>query len=291
MNWMQISRKKPSLKGASISTSPITPETAWQVMHAHAYFEIGMVLQGQCTWKTSEGSYCLNENDIILLPPGCKHKEVIPATNSPRIGWVSFSLSKGLTQLPVITLSSGQWSPEIRRLFMTLHDEQQSHAFGRELRIELCLRELMVLITRILHEKDSNTYALPFSSGQSVGLVHRATVYMENHLSHPLSMETLAALFHITPQYFSMLFRTTYGIPPIQFLQQTRHRTACRWLSDSGRSVKEIAVGCGYPNISNFCRQFKKRQGCTPLHYRKTYWQQPPQGEVNPTTNRLTAEL
>jgi AraC-like DNA-binding protein len=42
-------------------------------------------------------------------------------------------------------------------------------------------------------------------------------------------------------------------------------------LVDSTHSVAEIAFSCGFNNLSNFNRIFKKRKGCSPSEFRENY--------------------
>ena len=46
---------------------------------------------------------------------------------------------------------------------------------------------------------------------------------------------------------------------------------ASRMLVDSTHSVAEIAFSCGFNNLSNFNRIFKKRKGCSPTEFRDNY--------------------
>ncbi|MGN0624190.1 MAG: helix-turn-helix domain-containing protein [Oscillospiraceae bacterium] len=44
---------------------------------------------------------------------------------------------------------------------------------------------------------------------------------------------------------------------------------ACKELAGSKKSVMEIAFECGFSNLSNFNRQFRRIAGCSPTEYRK----------------------
>jgi AraC-like DNA-binding protein len=44
---------------------------------------------------------------------------------------------------------------------------------------------------------------------------------------------------------------------------------ATRLLSESEKSMSEIAYECGFNNLSNFNRIFKKKKGCTPTEFKK----------------------
>lgn len=52
-------------------------------------------------------------------------------------------------------------------------------------------------------------------------------------------------------------------------LIRLRIRAACEALHKTDRNISDIAANCGYSNLSNFNRQFKRYVGCSPGNYRK----------------------
>jgi AraC-like DNA-binding protein len=64
------------------------------------------------------------------------------------------------------------------------------------------------------------------------------------------------------------LFKEIAGVSPIQYLIGLRLKKACDLLEHSSKSVLEIALDCGFENISYFIRKFKEVKGCTPKEYR-----------------------
>ena len=54
----------------------------------------------------------------------------------------------------------------------------------------------------------------------------------------------------------------------MEYLAQLRVKAACEALASSEKRISEIALSCGYGNLSNFNRQFKRIAGCTPREYR-----------------------
>ena len=53
--------------------------------------------------------------------------------------------------------------------------------------------------------------------------------------------------------------------------QKTQEQIATDLLIKTGRSVAEIAFKCGFNNIANFNRVFKKNKNCTPSQYREEF--------------------
>lgn len=63
-------------------------------------------------------------------------------------------------------------------------------------------------------------------------------------------------------------FRKQVGLSTVEYISHFRIDTACRELIGTKKSVLEIAFDCGFRNVSNFNRQFRKITGCSPSKYR-----------------------
>lgn len=75
----------------------------------------------------------------------------------------------------------------------------------------------------------------------------------------------------MTESAFSRFFKLRTGITFIDCLTEVRLGHASRMLIDTTKTIAEIAYSCGFNNISNFNRIFKKKKGCTPKELRESY--------------------
>jgi len=64
-------------------------------------------------------------------------------------------------------------------------------------------------------------------------------------------------------------FRELFGNGVYEYLRSERMQTARALLTDSGRSIKEIASMTGYRSVNSFIKAFKKMYGVTPGDFRK----------------------
>lgn len=93
---------------------------------------------------------------------------------------------------------------------------------------------------------------------------------MNEHFSETVSVEQLAETVHLSKSYFMRRFKETAGVGAIEYLSQLRIKRVCEILAETDKTASEAAFECGFKNISNFNRQFRKAVGCTPKDYRKT---------------------
>jgi len=95
--------------------------------------------------------------------------------------------------------------------------------------------------------------------------------YMESNYMHPLTLDDLSALFHISKYHMSREFRKYTGYSPGEYLIKLRIRHVCILLSESDLTIEQAALESGFENMSNFINQFKRHIGMTPGAFRKSY--------------------
>ncbi len=103
---------------------------------------------------------------------------------------------------------------------------------------------------------------------QHVELVKETITYMREHYSEKLYIADLASQANLNKEYFCRFFKSVIGKPPMEYLNELRIRQASRLLRETDSAVADIALACGFNNLGNFNRTFKKYTGSTPLHYR-----------------------
>ena len=67
---------------------------------------------------------------------------------------------------------------------------------------------------------------------------------------------------------FQPFFKRKTNLSVIDYILNCRISKACVLLSNSSNTIEEISYECGFGNVSNFIRIFKKKKGLTPANYR-----------------------
>lgn len=95
--------------------------------------------------------------------------------------------------------------------------------------------------------------------------------YMETHYMDTISLDDLAGILKVTPAYFCQIFKTTYRMRPMDFLNRLRIQKAkVILLADPYRPVKEVAEASGFHDPSYFCKVFKKLEGVSTKQFRQS---------------------
>ena len=99
--------------------------------------------------------------------------------------------------------------------------------------------------------------------------VGKVCAYVNAHLDEPIFREDLARMLELSPDAFGRFFRSRTGKTLPAFVNQLRVGQACRLLAETDLAVIEIAMQCGFENLSNFNRQFLRQMRRTPRDYRQ----------------------
>ena len=109
-----------------------------------------------------------------------------------------------------------------------------------------------------------------FSSGSSIRReILEVTDYIGANYGKELSVERLASIVFLTPDYLSRLFKKSMGKSISQYIRQFRMEKARELLTGTNRKVIDIGEAVGYPNYSYFCQSFREYFGTSPERYRQ----------------------
>ena len=100
--------------------------------------------------------------------------------------------------------------------------------------------------------------------------VQRAKAYITAAYTSDITVEKIAAALSLDRRYLWRIFKEETGIGIKEYITRVRLECAARLL-EGGRSVLEAAALCGYGDVSNFSRAFKRRYGSWPGEYSKNY--------------------
>jgi two-component system, response regulator YesN len=103
-----------------------------------------------------------------------------------------------------------------------------------------------------------------YQSKQSMTI---AKEYIMTHYGESVSLEDIAELVNLSPNYFSNLFKEEFGETYIEFLTKIRMEQAKELIEKNTYSLKEISYMVGYKDPNYFSRVFKRYYHTSPKHF------------------------
>lgn len=254
--------------------------------HWHNYVEILFIARGTYHLEINLEDHILSEGDICILNSEELHQITGKCFDTihdvllfnPQIldfsyadEWEERFIAPFLSQAVIfqnILHPADSGYSDIRPLILRLMDMALRKEEGWYIRCKLLLLELFALMTRhhlLLSSKD----ALSATDARKIDRYKTIISYIEEHYREPISLKQLADMIPCNSQYLCRFFREISGMSPIRYLISCRLEKACTLLLHTSQPVTEIALDCGFENISYFIRQFKADKGCTPKEYRR----------------------
>ena len=101
--------------------------------------------------------------------------------------------------------------------------------------------------------------------------IQKVQNYINERYQQDIRLNLLAELVGMAPSAFSRFFKLRTGKTLSDYITDIRIGYAARMLVDTQRSIAEICYDCGFNNLSNFNRIFKKKKNCSPKEFRDNH--------------------
>ena len=198
---------------------------------------------------------------IVMLPEFIAHKTsllyqkyVQPWISDPELSYVLF-------------LDSIPWHQEVIRLLTHTFTLLQKREFAYELSIHNDISQVWLMMLQ--HQKEIPKQSVSRSErGSQMRIKEMVRFIQENYRQH-LTLEQIAAAAHVSKTECNRCFKKNLNVTPMQYLTEYRLEIAARLLTSSEKSVNNIAVQCGFDDLSYFAKLFRGAKGVTPSQYRK----------------------
>ncbi len=95
--------------------------------------------------------------------------------------------------------------------------------------------------------------------------------YINENYMYEVKLKALADLANMSESAFSRFFKLHTGRTMSDYIIDIRMGFATRMLIETQDSISTISFNCGYNNLSNFNRIFRRKKGCSPSEFRENY--------------------
>ncbi|XEC95807.1 AraC family transcriptional regulator [Paenibacillus tarimensis] len=246
--------------------------------HYHDYYEVYYLLSGDRYYYIENKRYFIQKGSILFINRNEIHKSVdaeVPDherlvlyfrseyLNRYSEDQLRLLLSPFHAENKKIQFSLRDQSHAERLLFQMASEFNQPNVRGRELYFESLLIQFLLFAGR---QKEKN----PPETQEDVMHARMADIirFCNQSYRNDLRLESLARQFHISPFYFSRLFKRTTGFTFKEYINTLRIREAEKLLRESDQKVIDISEKVGYANVSHFNRKFKQVTRMSPKEFK-----------------------
>jgi len=250
------------------------------VWHYHPEIELIYIEEGE--GKRHVGNHLSNFDDgeLILIGSNLPHYGFLPKLNDPEkeiVVQIDESCF-GKEFLNLIETSSISDLFETAKLGISFHGETKTQvSVHLKKMFDMTSFEKILELIKIFHILSlSNEYTILNATGTSLEVkgddnlkIDIVYEYVRNHFSSKITVDQVAKQINMTVPAFCRFFKKTTNKTFVKFVNEFRVTHACDLLSKQSNSIMEIAFECGFVNLSNFNRAFKKITGKSPSAFRR----------------------
>ncbi len=219
------------------------------------------VVQSSCEAIMDGRRLRLDAGSFLWVPPGTSFRMRLVDGDRPitlyRFRWIARSRPR--QRMEAIALDEA-W--ELRPAMDALIAELAVPLPHRAARVRALLTVLLTSLFRLMDRAQSDHRFLTDSQRRAIER------YADDHLHERISPDELAGVVDLSADYFTRLFRRTFGTAPRTWLVRRRIDRAALALDESGEPIGAIASQMGYDDVFLFSRQFKAVMGVSPRAYR-----------------------
>lgn len=249
-------------------------------MHFHSDYELNLVCHTSGRRMVGDSMETFTENDLIMIGSNLPHVWKAPTSKETHVITIqfhdkifnSFLMGKRLFSPIRDMLARSQrgldFSDETKsRVKNKILALSQSAGFNTVLDFFSILYELAT--SQGQRTLASSTYDISSVIKESKSRrIAKVCSYIEEHYEQEIKLSNLAEIIGMSESAFSHFFKKRTNRNFISYLNDVRIGHATRMLFETTNSIAEIAYLCGFNNISNFNRLFKRSKGQNPSEYR-----------------------
>lgn len=254
-------------------------------LHFHEEFELNLIINAKGAKRiVGDNVEEIEDMELVLVGPNLSHVWLTHNCISKEITEVTIQWHKDLFDEKFLKRNQLSF---IRRMFERsargiLFPTATTQAVAKRL---LAINQMqgfdsVLELMSILHELSNSKSMRVLSDGTfnndqvlnyNSRRIDKAYEFMNANFHKPISLKDLSKLVNMTEVSFSRFIKKRTGNTFIDSLNEIRLGHATRMLIETTHSVAEISYNCGFNNISNFNRFFKKKKQCTPKEFRENF--------------------
>lgn len=254
------------------SSEPYTRE--W---HIHDEYEMFYVAKGEKAYFIGDAQYPISEGDVIFVNGGVPHKTF---SRENAYGYLiqfmdDFPFNKENRCLlkfaktgfkDAFVFKSGS---DVNREIVASIENIICESEKKDKAYDIFVRSYVYNIYAILCRNGIINYYGSIFNVRDVKRIDAALTYINDMYAKSITLDEISEFMHVDKAHFCRIFKKGTNTSFLQYLNFVRICNAEKMLTETDKSVADIAYETGFNNCAYFIKVFKKFKNCTPAVYRK----------------------
>jgi AraC-like DNA-binding protein len=275
--------------------TPLTPSDCFTIfsrvkqkfdfpLHYHEEYELNLILNAKGAKRVVGGHIeIIDDMELVLIGPNLYHAWFTHQCQSDEITEVTIQFHKDLFDERFLKRNQLSFVKSMlersQRGILFSHDTVlalKDRLLGMEKKTGFdSVLELLSVLHDLSISRNMRTLSdLSFTNEKfyyNSRRIEKVFEYMNTNYNKSVSLAEVSRLANMPEASFSRFIKKRTGKTFIDSLNEIRLGHASRMLIDTTNTIAEIAYKCGFNNISNFNRVFKRKKFCIPKEFRETY--------------------
>lgn len=252
-------------------------------VHFHPEYELNFIHKGQGVRRIiGDHTSVISDVELVLVGSNLSHGWELNECTNTEIHEITVHIQQDLFNDKMLS----------RHIFKSIRDmfNRSKHGilFSEEITMKIKPRlvallelsgieyylEFVSLLNELSESEHQTLLSTQFSEMndfQNSDRIKKVYEYIHENYYRKIGLEEISQLVNMSPVSFNRFIKKRTGKTFINYVNDTRISYASRLLIESEKSIGEISYQCGFNNIANFNRIFKKSKECTPSEFRKEF--------------------
>ncbi len=247
----------------------------------HDFWELVYVDKGEVTATADNREIILSQGNIIFHKPNEWHNIRANGKTAPNVAIVSFDCRSAAMDFfkhkvvkagqeqkilisKIISEYTNAFSTPLNDIFTTSLEHKEASVVGSDQLIRQYLCELLIMLLR---QSAPGAQLRSFTANNSSQMLNIIENYMMDHIAESMTIDSLVKYSGLNRMGVNRLFKSSYGISPIQHFIRMKIEVAKTHLREDNYNISQISELLGYSSVHYFSLQFKKITGMSPTEY------------------------
>jgi len=274
--YVDISNKKGSASFVAYDLNVPRFDFNW---HYHPEYELTLITKGKGKRLVGDSHENFEAGDLVLIGPELPHT------------WISDNKTKGKAAAVVIQFSEkfiegflqlaecAGINKLLAQARLGVHFKKRKFEEAVEMVKQLTAKKGVAKITGLLnilndltqirYEQLVSPFFLRLKGKPNEKRINTVCQFIQKHADEKISISKAASLIHLSDSAFCKFFKRATGKTFSDYVNAIRIGNACHLLTETDKTIAEIAFASGFESLTYFNRIFLKKKRVRPGEFRK----------------------